>query len=169
MMTDRWFKKLFPPATVSRSFEKKKLVKTTLDCIRAGMSLHGEGKAVIGTRTDAQLVKWMLDNRYVSFTEVSEAVHDGICAIGRNMYEWCCADPLGHHPSCSLSPDALGYAMRNGSLSAKEIALIPFARGETPEKYMDMSCGLLEKVMQQLRDGTAYFDSGDSFRIEREK
>lgn len=147
-------------ATLAR-FNHPNLGKVICDNIRANLSLHGEGVAVVGNKKDALLVKWIIDNEYVPKKDIERAVHEGILQVGRSMFAWCCDDPLGNRPDHSLSTEALGYAMRHRAISIEEIATIRFDHGETPEEYIKSSEGLFEKVMLQLQNGTAFFDLSD--------
>ena len=141
------------------NFSRPMMEKCILDAISANLSLSGDGLAVIGQKKDAQLVKWIIENEYVPIEKIRQAVHAGICDIGREMFEWCGRESAYRkYPDHCLSPEALGYAMKHGSISNQEIASIRFDHGETAEQYIASSDGLFEKVMRQLRSGTAFFD-----------
>jgi len=140
------------------SFNRPDVKEAICANIRANLSLHGDGLAVVGGKKDALLVKWVIDNDYVPKEVLERVVHESICNIGREMFEWHRANPIGNKLDHALSPEALGYAMRWGVLSPEERASIRFDHGETPEKYIQSSTGLFEKVMRQLRDGTAFLD-----------
>jgi hypothetical protein len=148
---------LIPRLVTFKDF-KKDVTFAFLDILYANMSLHGEGIAVIGSREDAQLVKWLIENRYFPEGMLEAAIHDCICKIGREMFEWHRKNPLDNYPDHALSPEALGYAIKHGAVSSKEAASIRFDHGETVAQYIASSDGLFEKVMQQLREGTAFFD-----------
>lgn len=141
-----------------KNFSHPMLEDAILDTIRLNLSLHGDGIAVIGQKKDALLVKWIIDNQYIPGDKLRRAVHDGICQAGREMFEWCRASPLLHRPDHVLCPAGLGYAMKHGAISSEEVALLRFDHYETPEEYIALSRGLLDKVIKQLAEGTAFFD-----------
>lgn len=147
-----------PKLATLKSFKKHEVVDVVLEAIRTDMSLYGNGLVTIGDEEDARLVKTLIEIGYLPQRELALAVHKGICNVGREMFEWHRVSPLQNHPDHALSTEALGYAMKHGALSSEEMASIRFDHGETPEKYIKSSEGLFEKVMQQIRDGTAFFD-----------
>lgn len=140
------------------SFNRPNLKESICTNIGTNLSLHGDGVAVVGNKKDALLVKWVIENEYVSRNALEDAVHDSICKIGRSIFEWHIQMPHSNYPDHALSPEALGYAMKHGIISSKEIAQIRFDHGQTADTYLQYSEGLLEKVMRQLADGTAFYD-----------
>lgn len=154
------FEKLFgwkdpvPGSTLYKPHMKEAI----LGGIYTNLSLHEGGIAVVGDKKDALLVKWIIDNEYVSKETLEHDVHESICNIGRNMLVWHLTSPLQNYPDHALAPEALGYAMKHGAISSEEIAQIRFDHGETADTYLQYSEGLLEKVMRQLAEGTAFYD-----------
>lgn len=111
----------------------------------------------IGSEEDALLMKWVLEQHYVSEEDIAKAVHDGLCRSGRENYEWHIRAPSMNAPDHSDSPEALGYAILHGTVSDEETKQIYFDHGETAEGYRKMAEGLHKKVMRQLVSGRAYF------------
>lgn len=145
--------------TILLNFSHPALEEAILNMLRMNLTLHGDGIAVIGRKEDALLIQWVLEHEYVPEGASWNAVHDGICNVGREMFEWLHRNSqFQRYPDHALSVEALGYAMKYGVLSAKEIASIKFDHGETPEEYKRYAKGLLEKVMKQLAEGTAFFN-----------
>lgn len=137
---------------------KPHIKEAVLGGIYTNLSLHGGGIAVVGDKKDALLMKWIIDNEYVSKETLEHDVHESICNIGRNMLVWHLTNPLRNYPDHALSPEAFGYAMKHGAISSEEIARIHFDHGQTADVYILSSQGLLEKVMRQLAEGTAFYD-----------
>lgn len=138
-----------------------------LNHIRMRLSLWGGGRVVIGREKDALLMKWVFEHEYVLKEDLAKAVHDRLCAIGREAYEWHVRAPIVNYPDHSASPEALGYAILHGVVSDEEAKRIRFDHGETAKEYRKMAEGLCEKVMEQLAAGTAFFQmsslpSGDA-------
>lgn len=139
-------------------FNKNEIVDAILAVVCARMSLHSGGIAVIGSKEDAQMLQGVIASGYIPADLLRKAVHDGICDIGREMFEWHRAHPLLNRLDRCLSPEAFGYAMKHGELSTKEIASVRFDHGETPEEYIASAEDLLDKVLKQLAEGTAFSD-----------
>ena len=139
-------------------FNHQNIEEAICSNIRANLVLYGSCRAVIGDSDDALLVKWVIDNEYISKAKLERAVHDGICQVGRGMFEWCLANPSFNRPDHATSPEALGYAIKHGVISSEEVKLLQFDMGDTPEGFIKSSEGLLESVMSQLAAGTAFFD-----------
>lgn len=129
------------------------VAEAVLNHIRMHMNLCGNGCVAIGTVEDALLMKWVLENEYVRKDDIAKAVHERLCEIGRIMYEWHMCAPLVNYPDHLASPEALGYAILHGAISAEEAGKICFDHGETADEYCKMAEGLHESVMQQLADG----------------
>lgn len=132
--------------------------KAVLEHIRMDLRLYVGGKAVIGLEKHARLIKCILDQEFVSKDEIAKAVHDRLCDIGREMYEWHICSPRIRHPDHCSSPEALGYVILH-SLSQKEVGSIWFDHGETAEEFGRRGESLLEKVIEQLANGTAFIQT----------
>lgn len=137
---------------------KPDMKETICAAICANLSLQGDGLAVVGNKKDALLVKWVIDNEYVPEEALERAMHESICKIGRSIFEWHLDMPHANYLDHSLSPKAVGYAMKHGAISNEEILQIRFEHDETADTYLQSSEGLLEKVMTQLTEGTAFYD-----------
>lgn len=135
-------------------FNRFAVEQAVLNAITQGLSLHGNGVAVIGHQKDAALVTWIIKNGYISMDKIREAVHRGICRVGRQMFEQVGKIPPDH----VLSREALGYAMNFGTITPKEVASIRFDHGETADEYKSSAGGLLNKVMNQILEGSAFYD-----------
>ncbi len=148
-------------------FSGREIVRAMIKNVRYGLSLHSDGSVVVGRYEDALLVAWMM-NHYLDKKERNElgrAVHEAICAIGRECFAWHRRNPEYNYPDHSLSPLALGYAIKHRALTDEEVASIRFDHGETAEGYAAKAESLLEKVMRQLKEGTAYIGSSPPHRM----
>ena len=136
-------------------FEKYGTLKDDIVNIVSKLSLNGESVDV-GCEKDAQLIKWTLKNKYVPEKEIKKAVHERICEIGREGYEWCVAERTHRHPDKVKSPRAFGYAIRYKKISNEEIKKITFGHKEIKEDYALWADGFDQSVMKMLKDGTAF-------------
>lgn len=110
----------------------------------------------IGSKEDSLLMKWVFEHKYIPEGDISKAVHERLCAIGRKMYEKHIRAPLTNYPDHSASPEALGYALLHGIISADEALMIHFDHNETVDMYRKKAEKLHESVMQQLATGETY-------------
>lgn len=119
---------------------------------------------VIMSEKDTLLLKWMIESHYISETKLSAAVHLGLCNLGRKCYLWCQNGSSFriNYPDHSLSPEAFGYAIRQGAITPEEAATIRFDHNETLEGFIAGGDGLLESVMEQLAEGVLPFKTADS-------
>lgn len=113
-------------------------------------------KAIIGDEKMAGFVKHAIDNGIITKGQLPVSVHRSLCQIGKEVYLWHRADPANNDPEHLDLHYVLGYALEHGSVSPDEAELIHFDMGETVEKYKQRAEGLLEDVIRQLRDGTAF-------------
>jgi len=125
------------------------LENAILGIISSRLTLGPNGRVSIGCEKYAQLMKWVMDNNFISNEEISAVVHRRICQLGRREYEWCVK--MARHPDHVTSREALGYAMRHYELSKDEVARIPFDHGETTFSYTGGARDLLKDVMHKIR------------------
>ena len=136
--------------------EKYGILKDAIVDLVSKLSLNGE-KVDIGCKKDAQLIRWALKNKYVPEKEIRKVVHERICEIGREGYEWCVGE-THRYPDKSRSPRAFGYAIKYKKISNEEMRKITFGHKEIKEDYAFWADGFAQNVMKALADGTAFKD-----------
>lgn len=92
---------------------------------------------------------FLLENGFLDPEALRSAVHEGICTLGRRCFDRHIAHP-NILPDHTLSPEALGYACRHGTVTAEEAACIRFDHDETLGKYVEKAEDFLEKVLTQI-------------------
>lgn len=103
---------------------------------------------------EAKLIRWLLENNFLTAADIAQAVHEGICAIGRRDYAWHMRNQRQNYPDHGDSPRGLGYAIKHGAISEEEARLIIFDHGETLETFTRESDGYLEEVIRDLAKQT---------------
>lgn len=112
------------------------------------------GPMVIMRKCDAQLIAFLQERGSLSKEALRSALHKGICACGRSCYEHHIARPSVTPPDHTLSPEALGYACRHGTVTSAEATRIRFEPGETLREYVEKAENFLEKVLSQITEIT---------------
>lgn len=141
--------------TLLRARQSVGIPEAILNHVRGRMKLF-ESRVLMGTREDAFLIGWAIEHKYVAHDALTRAVHERLCAIGREVYEWHMVLPSLRYPDHSASPVALGYALLHGVVSDAEAINILFGHGETAEGYREKAQGLHASVMQQLAAGDTF-------------
>ncbi len=140
-----------------KSFRRNEIVCAIIDSVY--FELYGDDTVIVGSHEDAAWLASVISLfKPREIAELRRAVHETICSTGREAYEWHMKNPSLNYPDHSISPPALGYAIKHGKLTPEEVAAIRFDHGETAEEYVVMADRLLDKVMAQLKAGTAYID-----------
>ncbi len=140
-----------------KMFEKygAPLVRSAIIGLIRKLSIDGEN-VNLGSEKDAHLMKWVFENKYMPEKEIRKAVHERICEIGREGYEWCVAEGTHRHPNKVRSPRAFGYAIKYKKISNEEMQKIVFGHKEIREDYVLWADGFIQSVMKILENGTAF-------------
>lgn len=108
---------------------------------------YADGKIGGYSQKKSKLLKFLLDDGYVTRRQVEELVHQRLLSIGRATYDEHMLPSRTPIDNCFFSHVALGYALKHNHVPVENIR---FEHGEHAEDYIKKADGLLESVIKQL-------------------
>lgn len=124
------------------------LALAEISCGRWAQSFGSEYICI--NEVDKKLLKFLIQENYISRDALMKAVHEGLCASGRYSYQWCMVNPNYNHPDHAYSPKAFGYAMMHRVFTKEELSKLQFDHGETIESYIHSAQGLLDWAVAEF-------------------
>lgn len=137
-------------------FNKQKVVYAIRDSVEEGFMLN-QDSVTIGTKEDAQLVKWCLETGYIPEAIMRNDVHRHLCLLGRALWKQCIDEEIG--PENFLTQETVWYVVGASIITdaqAHQLAALCTLDWKGMYEHIRKSYGLLDKVMQQIKDGTAF-------------